>query len=67
MSNKSEPFIEEWELYAKNPNHDLIEKCLKLAQMLEYPELNISEYVEKINSIGTVSYTHLTLPTIYSV
>ena len=52
MSNKSEPFIEEWELYAKNPNHDLIEKCLKLAQMLEYPELDISEYVEKINSIG---------------
>ena len=52
MSNKSEPFIEEWELYAKNPNHGLIEKCLKLAQMLEYPELDISEYVEKINSIG---------------
>ena len=46
MSNKSEPFIEEWELYAKNPNHDLIEKCLKLAQMLEYPELDISEFVE---------------------
>ena len=42
MSNKSESFIEEWELYAKNPSLSLIEKCLKLAQMLEYPELNIS-------------------------
>ena len=52
MSNKSEPFIEEWELYAKNHSHNLIEKCLKLAQMLDNPELDISEYVEKINSIG---------------
>ncbi len=52
MSNECEPFIEEWELYAKNHSHNLIEKCLKLAQMLEYPELDISEYVEKINSIG---------------
>ena len=52
MSNKSEPFIEEWELYAKNPNHDLIEKCLKLAQILEYPELSISKELEKIKEIG---------------
>ena len=52
MSNKSEPFIEEWELYAKNPSHNLIEKCLKLAQILEYPELSISKELEKIKEIG---------------
>ena len=37
MSNKSESFIEEWELYAKNPSHNLIEKCLKLAQNARIP------------------------------
>ena len=49
MSDEFDPsFIEEWELYAKSLSHNLIEKCLKLAQMLEFPELNISEYVEKL-------------------
>ena len=52
MSNEFDPFIEEWKLYAKSLRHNLIEKCLKLAQMLEFPELDISEYVEKINSMG---------------
>jgi len=30
----------------------LIEKCLKLGQIIEYPELNISKYIEKINEMG---------------
>jgi regulator of sirC expression with transglutaminase-like and TPR domain len=30
----------------------LIEKCLKLAQIIEYPELNVSKYIEKINEMG---------------
>ena len=42
----------EWISFSRNPNHNLIEKCLKLAQILEYPELDISKYIEKINEIG---------------
>ena len=49
---KSDPFISEWMSFSKNPNYNLIEKCLKLAQILEYPELNISKYIEKINEMG---------------
>ena len=30
----------------------MIEKCLKLAQILEYHDLNISKYIEKINGIS---------------
>ena len=30
----------------------MIEKCLKLAQILEYQDLNISKYIEKINQVG---------------
>ena len=49
---KSDPFISEWMSFSKNPNYNLIEKCLKLAQILEYPELNISKYIKKINEMG---------------
>ena len=49
---KSDPFVSEWISFSKNPNHNLIEKCLKMAQILEYPELNLSEYIEKINEMG---------------
>jgi len=49
---KFEPFILEWIAFSKNPNHNLIEKSLKLAQILEYPELDISKYVRKIDEIG---------------
>jgi len=47
-----DPFVSEWISFSKNPNYNLIEKCLKLAQILEYHDLDISKYVEKINRIG---------------
>ena len=51
-AEKFDPFIAEWVSFSKNLNYNLIEKCLKMAQILEYPELNISKYVEKINEMG---------------
>ena len=51
-AEKFDPFIAEWVSFSKNPNYNLVEKCLKMAQILEYPELNISKYVEKINEMG---------------
>jgi len=51
-AEKFDPFIAEWISFSKNPNYSLIEKCLKMAQILEYPELNISKYIEKINEMG---------------
>ena len=52
QTEKFDPFVSEWISFSKNPNYNLIEKCLKLAQILEYGDLDISKYVEKINSIG---------------
>ena len=52
MNEKFDPFVTEWVSFAKNSNHNLVEKCLKLSQVLEYPDLNISEYIQKINDIG---------------
>ena len=49
---KFDPFVLEWISFSKNPNYNLIEKCLKLAQILEYHELNVSKYIEKINDVG---------------
>ena len=51
-AEKFEPFVSEWVSFSKNPNYNLIEKCLKLGQIIEYPELNISKYIEKINEMG---------------
>ena len=51
-TEKFDPFIAEWISFSKNSNYNLIEKCLKLAQILEYPELDISKYAEKINEIS---------------
>ena len=51
-AEKFDPFIAEWISFSKNLNYNLVEKCLKMAQILEYPELNISKYVEKINEMG---------------
>ena len=52
QTEKFDPFVSEWISFSKNPNYNLIEKCLKLAQILEYDDLDISKYVEKINGIG---------------
>jgi len=51
-AEKFDPFIAEWISFSKNLNYNLVEKCLKMAQILEYPALNISKYVEKINEMG---------------
>ena len=51
-AEKFDPFVSEWISFSKNPNYNLIEKCLKLAQILEDHDLDVSKYVEKINDIG---------------
>ena len=53
MNKKFDPFVAEWISFAKSPNFNLSEKCLKLSQLLEYPDLNINEYVVKLNEIRT--------------
>lgn len=52
MNKKFDPFVAEWISFAKSPNFNLAEKCLKLSQLLEYPDLSINEYVLKLNDIG---------------
>ena len=52
MNEKFDPFVAEWVTFATNPNYNLVEKCLKLSQILEYPNLNISEYINKITEMG---------------
>jgi regulator of sirC expression with transglutaminase-like and TPR domain len=47
MSN-FDPFAAEWISYAKSLQYTLVEKCLKLSQILEFPNLDISEYVQKL-------------------
>ena len=48
----NDPFIAKWVLFVKNPNFSLIEKCLKMAQLLEYPELSVDKCIKKINDVG---------------
>ena len=52
MQEKFDPYVAEWVSFVKNPNFNLVEKCLKFAQLLEYPDLNIDAYIQKINRIG---------------
>jgi len=52
LNEEFDPFVAEWFSFVKNPNFNLVEKCLKFAQILEYPDLNVEEYIRKINRIG---------------
>jgi len=52
LKEKFDPFVAEWSSFVKNPNFNLVEKCLKFAQILEYPDLDLEEYIQKINRIG---------------
>ena len=52
MSEKFDPLVAEWMSFVKNPNFNLIEKCLKFSQLIEYPDLHVEEYIKKINWIG---------------
>ena len=52
MNEEFDPLVAEWFAFVKNPNFNLVEKCLKFAQILEYPDLDVEEYIKKINRIG---------------
>lgn len=52
MSQRFDPFVAELIKYSTNPEYTLVEKCLKMAQTFGYPDLSITEYVLKLNSMG---------------
>ena len=52
MSEKFDPLVAEWISFVKNPNFNLIEKCLKFSQLIEYPELQVDDYIKKIHRMG---------------
>jgi len=52
MNERKSSLISEWNSFVNNKNYNLIEKSLKLAQILEYPELDVSKEIEKIKEIG---------------
>lgn len=52
MNEKFDPNVAEWFSFVKNPNFNLTEKCLKFAQLLEYPDLDVEGYIQKIKKIG---------------
>lgn len=52
MQEKFDPLVAEWVSFVGSPNFNLAEKCLKLAQILEYPGLDMDKYVRRIGSIG---------------
>lgn len=52
MSKEFDPFVAEWFSFVKNPNFNLVEKCLKFSQLLEYPDLDVDHYIKEINKIG---------------
>ncbi len=52
MQEKFDPFVAEWLSFVTNPNFNLVEKCLKFAQILEHPDLDIEQYIQKISQMG---------------
>ena len=60
MNERQISLISEWNSFVKNNNYNLIEKCLKLSQILEYPELEISKEIEKIKEIGITFRNRIT-------
>ncbi|HSD04320.1 MAG TPA: transglutaminase-like domain-containing protein [Nitrosopumilaceae archaeon] len=54
MSQDFDPFVAELITYVTNPRYTLVEKCLKMAQIFEYSDLSIVEYVSKLNNMGKV-------------
>jgi regulator of sirC expression with transglutaminase-like and TPR domain len=52
LSQNFDPFVAEWTAFASDPKYNLVEKCLKLAQILEYPDLVVQQYIDKINEIA---------------
>ena len=52
MNKENYSLVPEWNSFVNDENYNLIEKCLKLGQILEYPELDISRELEKIKELG---------------
>ena len=55
MEEEFDPLVAEWLSFVKNPNFNLVEKCLKFAQILEYPDLDVDDYIQKINQNWKIS------------
>ena len=60
MNEKEISLVSEWNAFVKSGRYNLIEKCLKLTQILEYPELDISEEIEKIKELGITFRNRIT-------
>lgn len=52
MSKEFDPIVAEWIAFSSDLKYNLVEKCLKLAQLLEYPKLDVQLYIDKINEIA---------------
>ena len=52
MNEREISLVSEWSSFVSSENYNLIEKCLKLAQILEYPELEVSKVIEEIKELG---------------
>jgi len=52
LPEKFDPIVAEWISFVSNPNFNLVEKCLKFAQILEQPNLEIEKYIQKISQMG---------------
>ena len=52
MNEREISLVSEWSSFVSSENYNLIEKCLKLAQILEYPELGVSKEIEEIKELG---------------
>ncbi len=52
MSQGFDPLVAELVSFVTNTRYTLVEKCLKLAQTLEYPDLSVDKYIQKLNLMG---------------
>lgn len=52
MNKEFDPIVAEWVAFSSDPKYNLVEKCLKLAQLLEYPKLDVQLYIDQINEIA---------------
>ena len=52
MPEKFDPLVAEWLSFVTNPNFNLVEKCLKFTQILEQPDLDVDQYIQKISQMG---------------
>ncbi|MDX1533270.1 MAG: transglutaminase-like domain-containing protein [Nitrosopumilaceae archaeon] len=52
MSLESNPIIKDWISLVNDSDIPLAEKSLKMAQLLEYSDLDINKYIQKISELG---------------